>query len=281
MDDSTLRAAPPLGERPASRPGHVTLVGAGPGDPDLLTVKAARVLAGASLVLYDHLVGPDVLNLVPADAQRVYVGKRSSNHALAQKTIIELMIRLARAGRPLVRLKGGDGYIFGRGGEEAQALALAGIPFEVIPGLSAAQGAAASVGIPLTHRDHAATLVFATGHGREDQDPDLDWVSLARPHQTVVIYMGVATLPRICERLIGHGLAPDTPAAIIEKATLPGERCIVGTVTSLPSLARSHGVRPPALVVIGQVVSLQPVLSAAQQRLAGAIGPPAPAYWRP
>jgi uroporphyrin-III C-methyltransferase len=259
-DDPTLYRSP----LPVALQGvaAVTLVGAGPGDPELLTVKAANALRQAQVVLYDHLVGPEVLKLVPRHADLVYVGKESSNHTLEQPSIIDLMVRLARSGRPVLRLKGGDGYIFGRGGEEAEALAREGIPFTVIPGLSAAQAAAANAGIPLTHREHAATLVFATGHGREDSEPDLDWAALARPRQTVVIYMGVGTLPVISRRLVDHGLAADTPAAIVERASMPGERCLVGTLATLPALAREHAVKPPALVIIGSVVSLQPLLSA-------------------
>lgn len=256
LDDPMLLAKP-------AAPARVTLVGAGPGDPELLTVKAANALRRATLVLYDHLVGPAVIDLVPAGAERIYVGKESSHHSLPQQEIITLMLRLARAGRPLLRLKGGDGYIFGRGGEEAEALAQAGVPFDVIPGLTAAQGAAANAGIPLTHRDHAATLVFATGHGREDSDPGLDWAALARPRQTLVIYMGVGTLGRTASQLIAHGLPADTPAALVERATLPGERCLTGTLATLPAIARAAQVRPPALVIIGQVVSLRPLLAGA------------------
>jgi len=265
--DDPVRRPPTAALRPGGARGHVTLVGAGPGDPDLLTVKAARVLREASLVLYDHLVGERVLELVPAGAVRVYVGKESSRHTMPQQSITELMVRLAREGRSLVRLKGGDGYIFGRGGEEAQALAEAGIAFDVIPGLSAAQGAAASVGIPLTHREHAGTLIFATGHGRDDRSADLDWDVLARPRQTVVIYMGIATLPTICAKLIEHGLAPTTPAALVERATLPGERCVTGSVATLPSLATLHRVKAPALIVIGTVVSLRAVLAPPARRV--------------
>ena len=262
FDDPALRRL----QTPApggGAPGRVTLVGAGPGDPDLLTVKAARALRQASLVLYDHLVGEDVLALLPPGALRLYVGKETARHALPQPALIELMLRLAREGRSLLRLKGGDGYIFGRGGEEALALAEAGVPFEVIPGLSAAQGAAASVGIPLTHRDHAGVLIFATGHGRDDRDPGLDWAALARPRQTVVIYMGIGTLAHTCAQLVAHGRDPATPAALVERATLPGERCITGTLAELPLLAVQQRVAAPALVIIGEVVSLQPLLSRA------------------
>lgn len=241
------------------RPARVTLVGAGPGDPELLTVRAANALRGASLVLYDHLVSKAVLGMVPTDADLVYVGKESGHHTLAQEGIIEMMVRLARSGRRLVRLKGGDPYVFGRGGEEAQGLAAAGVPFEVVPGISAAQGAAAAAGIPLTHRDHAEALVLATGHLRGEGDERvvaLDWAQLARPRQTVVIYMGVATLPTISAQLQAHGLPGHTPAAIIERATLPDQRTVVGTLATLPEFARKHDVRAPALIMIGTVVSL-------------------------
>ncbi len=246
-------------------PARVTLVGAGPGDPELLTVKAANALRNASLVLYDHLVSKAVLQLVPPGADRVYVGKESGHHTLPQEGIIDMMVRLAKSGRRLVRLKGGDPYIFGRGGEEAQGLAAAGVPFDVIPGISAAQGAAAAAGIPLTHRDHAEALVFATGHLRgegSERGVDLDWQLLSRPRQTVVIYMGVGTLPVISAQLQAHGLAGDTPAALIERATLPDQRTLIGTLATLPELARRHDVRAPALIMIGTVVSVHRELGA-------------------
>lgn len=256
MDASHLLIAP-ASPPPGHAPATVTLVGAGPGDPELLTLKAVKALQAATLVLYDHLVSPAVLAFLPPQAERIYVGKESSRHTLPQGDIIELMIHLARSGRAVLRLKGGDGYIFGRGGEEAQALAAQGIPFQVIPGLTAAQGAAASVGIPLTHRDHACSLVLSTGHLRENRQLDMDWDLLARPNQTVVLYMGVNNLPEICRQLMAHGLPGDTPAALVEKATLPDERCITGTVAELPSLALRHQVRPPALIMIGSVVSVR------------------------
>jgi len=262
FDATTLQAV--------HRPAKVTLVGAGPGDPDLLTVKAARALQSASLVLYDHLVGPEVLELVPASADRVYVGKEAGHHSMPQDAIIDLMLRLARSGRPVLRLKGGDPYIFGRGGEEAQGLAAAGVPFVVVPGISAAQGAAAAAGMPLTHRDHAESLVYATGHLRGEgagRTVDLDWSMLARPRQTVVIYMGVGTLPIISAQLQAHGLAGDTPAALIERATLPEQRNVVGTLTTLPALARQHDVHSPALIMIGTVVALHRELGAVAYRV--------------
>ena len=266
-DFSAPAAAPssPAASAPVPRAqwGRVTLVGAGPGDAELLTLKAARVLAGAGTVLYDHLVSNDVLAHVAPGAELIYVGKQSRNHTLPQEGIIELMVRLAQQGRSLVRLKGGDPYIFGRGGEEAQALAAAGIACDTVPGISAAQGAAAATGIPLTHRDHAGMLVFATGHlqGEEgERTVALDWDALARPRQTVVIYMGVGTLPIICAELVKHGMAPDTPAAVIERATLPEQRTVVGTVQTLPALAVQHAVRAPALIVIGTTVALHAVI---------------------
>ncbi|WP_374675679.1 uroporphyrinogen-III C-methyltransferase [Ideonella sp.] len=258
---ATLSAGlPPAHDEPAS-PARVTLVGAGPGDPELLTMKAWRALQSARLVLYDHLVDKAVLAHVPEGADLIYVGKESAHHTLSQEAIISLMVRLARSGRAVLRLKGGDGYIFGRGGEEAEALAAAGVPFEVIPGITAAQGIAASVGIPLTHRDHADTLVLVTGHRRNDGELDLDWPTLARPRQTVVVYMGVATLPLISARLIAHGMSPDTPAALIERGTLPGERCVTGTIATLPVLAQVERVKSPALLMIGPVVALHEVLA--------------------
>ena len=272
MDTANPSSQPPLGnlaDAPSggalprlapSEWGRVTLVGAGPGDAELLTLKAARVLASADLVLYDNLVSSDVLGHVAVGAERIYVGKKSRNHTLPQEGIIELMVRLAQSGRSLVRLKGGDPYIFGRGGEGAEALAAAGIACDTVPGISAPQGAPASAGIPLTHRDHAAMLVFATGHlqGEEgERTVALDWAALARPRQTVVIYMGVGTLPTICTQLIAHGLPASTPAAMIERATLPGQRSIVGTLQTLPALSVAHGVHPPALIMIGDTVTLQ------------------------
>ena len=248
----------------APRPAKVTLVGAGPGDPELLTVKAARAIAAARLVLYDKLVSREILALLPPEADRVYVGKECAHHSLPQDAIIELMLRLARSGRPVLRLKGGDPYTFGRGGEEAQALAEAGVPFEVIPGISAAQGAAAAAGIPLTHRDHASSVLCVTGHLRAEAGEPLalDWPALARSRQTLVVYMGLASLPVLSAQLIHHGLPAQTPAAIVERATLAAQRTLVGTLQSLPALAQEARIQAPALIVIGSVVSLHAVLAA-------------------
>lgn len=248
-------------DRPGSTGlGRVTLIGAGPGDPDLLTLKAYRALQSAEVVLYDHLVSQDILGFLPETTERIYVGKESSHHSMPQERIGETLVCLAKSGRHVVRLKGGDGYIFGRGGEEAQVLAHARVPFDVIPGITSAQGAAASTGIPLTHRDHARALILATGHLRENKQVDLDWEMLARPQQTVVIYMGIGTLPIISQQLMSHGLAPSTPAALIERATTAAERCLVGTIKTLPELAIREAIKPPALIVIGEVVNLRGTL---------------------
>ena len=220
-------------------------------------------------MLYDYLIGDEVLRLVPPQAHRICVGKRAGSHSFSQRAIIELMLSLARSGRSVVRLKGGDPYIFGRGGEEAVALAEAGVPFEVIPGISAAQGAAAAAGMPLTHRAHACSLVYTTGHLRGAGAActlDLDWELLARPRQTTVVYMGVAALPIISEQLIAHGLPADTPAAIVERATQPGQRTIVGTVETLPALALVHEVCSPALIVIGAVAAMHRTLDVAMSQ---------------
>ena len=237
------------------REGCVFLVGAGPGDPDLLTLKAARLIASAEVVVYDHLVGKAVLELIPATARRVYAGKEAGNHALPQHEINQLLVDLASEGLRVVRLKGGDPFIFGRGGEEMQALQTAGLHCEVVPGITAAAGAGATTGIPLTHREHAQTLVFATGHLKDDT-VDLDWDALARPNQTVVIYMGLGALDIICRELVAHGLPAHTPAAVIHGATTPDQRGVTSTLADLPTVVREAGLRPPALIMIGNVVSV-------------------------
>ncbi|OHC62031.1 MAG: uroporphyrinogen-III C-methyltransferase [Rhodocyclales bacterium GWA2_65_20] len=236
--------------------GKVYLVGGGPGDPELLTLKAARLIAAADALVYDHLVGAGILDLVRPEAERIYVGKQPGKHTLPQDEINTLLVRLARAGRTVVRLKGGDPFIFGRGGEEIEELAGSGIAFEVVPGVTAASGMAAYAGIPLTHRDHAQSCVFVTGH-LKDGSIDLDWQALARPQQTVVIYMGVGSLAEICRQLVAHGRAAETPAACVRHATLPSQMAVVGTLASLPAAVAAAGLQQPALIVVGSVVSLR------------------------
>jgi uroporphyrin-III C-methyltransferase/precorrin-2 dehydrogenase/sirohydrochlorin ferrochelatase len=235
--------------------GMVHLVGAGPGDPDLLTMKAHRLLQRADVVVYDRLVSAEILAMARRDAERLYVGKRSANHTMPQDEINDRLVALARAGKSVVRLKGGDPLVFGRGGEEIEALARAGVAVEVVPGITAALGCAASAGIPLTHRDHAQACVFVTGH-RRDGRLDLDWPMLARPRQTVVIYMGVEALPTIAAQLVAHGLPASTPVALIENGTTDRERRVVGTLASIERQAMRARLDGPTLCVVGEVVGL-------------------------
>lgn len=235
--------------------GRVALVGAGPGDPELLTLRAARLIGQADTLVVDHLVSDGVLQFARRGAEMIYVGKESGHHTLPQEEINRLLVRLAREGRQVVRLKGGDPFIFGRGGEELEELLEAGVPFEVVPGITAACGAGAYAGIPLTHRDYAQSVVFATGHRRAGESA-LDWGALARPHQTAVIYMGVGMLASHCTALIAHGRAAGTPAALVENGTTPRQRLVVGTLETLAAKAAEAGIRPPALLIVGEVVSL-------------------------
>jgi uroporphyrin-III C-methyltransferase/precorrin-2 dehydrogenase/sirohydrochlorin ferrochelatase len=234
--------------------GEVYLIGAGPGDPDLLTLRALQLLQQADVILYDRLVSDAVLARARRDAQRIFVGKEAGDPANAQAHIHELMIRHARAGLRVARLKGGDPFIFGRGGEEIEALAAHGIPYVVVPGITAALGAAASAAVPLTHRRLAHSVTFATGHTLDDAA--LDWDLLARPNHTTVFYMGVAQLPRILSRLRAAGAAADHPAVIIERATLPDERVLSGTLATLESLAHTARIVAPALLIVGKVAAL-------------------------
>jgi uroporphyrin-III C-methyltransferase len=243
-----------------ARVGTVSLVGAGPGDPDLLTLKAARLIGAADVVVYDHLVGAGVMALVRRDAELVYAGKERANHSLPQADINALLVDLARSGRDVLRLKGGDPFVFGRGGEEAAALAAHGIPFDIVPGVTAACGVAAAARIPLTHRDHAHSLTFVTGHLR-DGTMDLDWPALARPQQTLVVYMGLAGLPELCRQLVAHGRLASTPAAVIQQGTLPTQRVVRATLATLPERVRAAGLVPPTLIVVGDVVALSDTLS--------------------
>jgi uroporphyrin-III C-methyltransferase len=251
-----------MAARQARCPGFVHLVGAGPGDPELITLKGARLLGAAEVVVYDRLVGPSLLELAPPAAELVFAGKRRDNHVMRQAEINRLLVERAWAGRRVVRLKGGDPSIFGRVGEELEALVAAGVPFEVVPGVTAASGCAAGAAIPLTHRDHAQTLILATGHAK-DGEPDLDWEALCRPRQTLVFYMGHNMLPALCARLVGHGLAASTPAAMVENGTLPGQRVIRGTLADLPGLVEAGRLEGPALLVIGEVVGALAAATAA------------------
>ena len=246
--------------RPGPLPGCVYLVGAGPGDPELFTLRGARLVAGADVIVYDNLVAPPILELAPASAERIYVGKKAADHSLPQDEINLLLLKLAKAGKRVVRLKGGDPFIFGRGGEEMELLVDAGVHVEVIPGVTAAAGVSAYAGIPLTHREHAQSVVFATGFLKEGRI-DLDWPMLARPHQTVVIYMGISRLADICAQLVAHGLPPSTPAGVIERGTAHAQRVVVGNLATLAQRALDEGVRPPSLTVIGTVVGLYPKLA--------------------
>jgi len=246
----------PAAVRRRAGPGEVYLVGAGPGDPDLLTVRAVKLFALAEVVLYDNLISAEVLALLPAAALHIYVGKRRAVHALRQDEINDLLVQHARAGRRVLRLKGGDPFMFGRGGEEIDTLSANGIPFEVVPGITAALGVAAYAGIPLTHRDHAQSCVFVTGN-LKDGSMDLDWPALARPRQTIVVYMGLPGLPLLCRKLVEHGLARTTPAAVVQQGTRRTQRVVTGTLTTLPARAAKAELHAPTLIIVGDVVSLR------------------------
>ncbi|MBE97024.1 MAG: uroporphyrinogen-III C-methyltransferase [Marinobacter sp.] len=246
----------PVTENPNSSEGEVALVGAGPGDPELLTLKAWRLIQSAEVVLYDRLVSPEILSLIPESAERIHVGKQRANHTLPQDQINSRLVELARGGRKVVRLKGGDPFIFGRGGEEIETLAAAGVRFQVVPGITAASGCAAYAGIPLTHRDHAQSVRFVTGHLKNDTC-DLPWKDFVQNNQTLVFYMGLVGLPIICQQLVAHGMSPEMPVALVSRGTTPHQQVVTGDLTNIVERVEKNAVPAPTLVIIGNVVTLR------------------------
>ncbi len=240
--------------------GEVYLIGAGPGAADLLTFRALRLLQQADVVVYDRLVSDEIIDLARRDADKIYVGKQRQDHTLPQPGINQLLIDLASSGKRVARLKGGDPFIFGRGGEEIETLMAQGIPFQVVPGITAASGCASYAGIPLTHRDHAQSCVFVTGHLKDDR-VNLNWKQLSLPNQTVVIYMGLVGLEAICEALIAHGSPKDLPIALIQQGTTDKQKIVTGTLSTLPDLVVNEGIKAPTLIIIGTVVSLHDKLN--------------------
>ncbi|MDC4893758.1 siroheme synthase CysG [Acinetobacter baumannii] len=236
--------------------GEVYLVGAGPGDPELITLKALRLMQQADVVIYDRLVSAPILELCRRDATKIYVGKARSNHSVPQEGINALLVDYAKKGKRVCRLKGGDPFIFGRGGEEIQELFQAGVPFQVVPGITAASGCSAYAGIPLTHRDYAQSVRFLTGHLKEGS-PELPWNELVYENQTLVLYMGLVGLERICEQLIAHGQRPDMPVALISKGTTPEQKVVVGSLADIASKVTEHQIHAPTLTIIGEVVRLR------------------------
>jgi uroporphyrin-III C-methyltransferase / precorrin-2 dehydrogenase / sirohydrochlorin ferrochelatase len=253
--DDELAASNSTATRSASSVGEVYLIGAGPGDPDLLTLRAVQLLQQADVILYDRLISDAVLDRARRDAERIFVGKETGgDHHRTQARIHELLVQYAKRGLRVARLKGGDPFIFGRGGEEIEVLAANGIPYVVVPGITAALGAAAAAGIPLTHRRLAQSVTFAAGHALDDET--LDWRSLAQPHHTVVFYMGVAQLPRIVARLLEAGSSPHHPAALVERGSMAEQRVVRGSISTIVQIARNEGIAPPALLIVGEVASL-------------------------
>ena len=242
-------------QHPRARPGTVYLVGSGPGALDLMTVRATRLVGEADVIVHDHLIADGVLELARSDAQIICVGKKASKHTVPQGELNLLLVRLAHEGKIVVRLKGGDPFIFGRGGEEIQTLGQFAIPFEVVPGVTAASGCAAYAGIPLTHRDHAQSVSFVTGH-LKDGSVDLDWEALARPRQTVVFYMGIGGLTEICRQMMAHGLPPTHLAAVVHSGTTKRQRVVIADLATLPARVQEAAITSPALIIVGSVASL-------------------------
>ena len=247
-------------QSPTSPMGEVYLVGGGPGDPDLISFRALRLMQQADVVVHDRLVAAPVLEMTRRDAERIYVGKERDHHAMRQEEINQLLVRLAKEGKRVVRLKGGDPFIFGRGGEEIDTLSAEGIPFQVVPAVTAASGCAAYAGIPLTHRDYAQSVTFVTGH-LKDGSMNLNWEQLSQPNQTVVFYMGLLGLPVICEQLITHGVPADMPVALVQQGTTEHQRVFTGTLENIQSIVEQERPKPPTLIIVGRVVELQDKLS--------------------
>ncbi len=248
------------GSSPSAAMGEVYLVGGGPGDPDLLTFRALRLMQQAEVVVYDRLVAEAVLEMTRRDAQRIYVGKERDQHAMRQEEINQLLVRLAKQGKRVVRLKGGDPFIFGRGGEEIDTLSAEGVPFQVVPAITAASGCAAYAGIPLTHRDYAQSVTLVTGH-LKDGSMNLNWAQLAPPNQTVVFYMGLLGLPVICRELIAQGVSPDRPVALIQQGTTEHQRVFTGTLATIQEIVEREKPKPPTLIIVGEVVKLHEKLN--------------------